>query len=144
MPGGTTNWHWRGLKMNYRWSIVKCFKRNLQLVGGNVEICLGQKSVVQHAIYTPRRCFLDDRAEAILLMDARNAFNSLNSDMALKHIKKLCPSIYTTVRSSYKTPSDLFIDKRVIKSHEETRQGDPIAMEMYGLDTLPLIDMLRD
>ena len=61
-----------------------------------------------------------------------------------ENIRKLCPSIYTAIRNSYKTPSDLFIDKRVIKSQEGTTQGDPIALAMYGVATIPLIDMLED
>ena len=105
---------------------------------------LGQTSGIELAIYALRRRFLEDRAERTLLIDARNAFNSLNGDMALKNIRKLCPSIYTAIRNSYKTPSDFFLDKRVIKSEEGTTQRDPIAMAMYGAATLPLIDMLED
>ena len=107
-------------------------------------MCLGQKSGIEHAIHALRQRFLEDRTEGILLIDARNAFNSLNRDLALKNIRKLCPSIYTAIRNSYKTPSDLFIDKKVIKSQEGTTQGDPIAMAMYGVAILPLIDMLED
>ena len=125
-------------------SIVKYVKRDLQLLGGNVHICLGQKSGIEYAIDALRQRFLEDRTEGILLIDARNAFNSSNRDLALKNIRKLCPSFYTAIRNSYKTPSDLFIDKRVIKSQEGTTQGDPIAMAIYGVATLPLIDMLED
>ena len=107
-------------------------------------MCLGQKSSIEHAIHALRRRFLEDRTEGILLIDAMNAFNSLNKDLALKNIRKLCPSIYTAIRNSNKTPSDLFIDKRVIKSQEGTTQGDPTAMAMYGVATLPLINMLED
>ena len=107
-------------------------------------MCLGQKSGIEHAIHALRQRFLEDRTEGIILIDARNAFNSLNRDLALKNIRKLCPSIFTAIRNSYKTASDLFIDKRVIKSQEGTTQGDPIAMAMYGVAILPLIDMLED
>ena len=107
-------------------------------------MCLGQKSGIEHAIPAFGRRFLEDRTERILLIDARIAFNSLNRDLALKNIRKLCPSIYTAIRKLYKTPSDLFIDKSVIKSQEGTTQGDPIAMAMYGDATLPLTDMLED
>ena len=125
-------------------SLVKCVERDLQLLRGNVQMCPGQKNGVEHAIHALQRRFFEDRTEGILLIDARNAFNSLNRDLALKHIRKLCHSIYTAIRNSYKTPSVLFIDKRVMMSQEGTTQSDPIAMSMYGVATLPLIDMLED
>ena len=107
-------------------------------------MCLGQNSGIEHSIHALRRRFLEDRSERIILIDARKAFNSLSRDLALKNIRKICPSIYTAIRNSYKTPSDLFIDKRVINSLERTIQGDPIAIAMYGVATLPLINMLED
>ena len=48
-------------------SIVKCVKRDLQLLGGNVQMCLGQKSGIEHAIHALRQRFLEDRTEGILL-----------------------------------------------------------------------------
>ena len=83
--------------------IVKCVKRDLQLLGGNVQICLGQTSGIDHAIHALQRPFLEDRTEAILLIGAGNAFNSLNRDLTLKVTRKLCLSIYTANRNLYKT-----------------------------------------
>ena len=37
-----------------------------------------------------------------------------------------------------------FIKKRVIKSHEGTTKANQIAMAMYGVAILLLIDMLKD
>ena len=74
-------------------SIVKCVKRDLHLLGGNVRMRLGQKSGIEHAIHALRRHFLEDRTERILLIAARSAFNSLNRYLALKNIRKICPSI---------------------------------------------------
>ena len=90
---------------------VKCVKRDLQLLGRNVQMRLEQKSDIEHAIHALRRRLLEDRTEGILLIAARNAFNSLNRDLALINIRKLCPSIYTAIRNSCKNPSDLFVDK---------------------------------
>ena len=86
----------------------------------------------------------EDRTEVILLIYARYPINSLNREMSLKNISKLCHSIYAAIRNSYKTPSAFSTDKRVIKSQEGTIQGDPLAMLLYGVATLPLIDILED
>ena len=39
-------------------------------------------------------------------------------------------------------PSELFVDGQVLSS-EET-QGDPLAIQMYALATIPLVDQLSD
>ena len=106
-------------------------------------MCLGQQWDIEHAIHALRRRFHEGCAEGILLIDVRNAFNSLNTDLPLKKIRICCPSIYTAMGNSYKNPSDLFIDRRGILSQEGTTRGDPIAMAMYGVATLPLIGMLK-
>ena len=82
--------------------------------------------------------------EGILLIYARYPINSLNREMSSKNIRKLCHSIYAGIRNSYKTPSAFSIDKRVIMSQEGTIQCNPIAMLLYGVATLPLIDVLED
>ena len=118
-------------------SIVKCVKRDLQLIGGNVQVCLGQNSGIKHAIHALRRRFLEDCTEGILLIDVRNAFNSLNRDLALQiyqNIKALSLNLYSNQKLP-QTPSDIFIDKRVIKSQEGTTQDAPIAMTMHGVAT---------
>ena len=49
------------------------------------------------------------------------------------------PLLTHAIRNSYSTPSDLFINRSILKSQEGTTQGDPLAMAMYGIAILPLI-----
>ena len=72
-------------------------------------MCLGRKSGIKHAIHGLRQCFLADRTEEILLIDARKAFKSLNRYLVLKNIKKFCLSVHKEIWKYYRTPSDLFI-----------------------------------
>jgi hypothetical protein len=71
-----------------------------------------------------------------------NAFNILNCQVALHNIRCLCPSIATILINSYRNPINLFVDGDAILSQEGTTQGDPLAMPMYGLATIPLIRKL--
>ena len=79
----------------------------------------------------------------MLLVDANNAFNSLNRKAALHNIS-ICPSLAQTLINTYRAPVRLFITgSGEIASTEGTTQGDPLAMAMYALAITPLIDRLR-
>ena len=123
--------------------IVDCIRQDLTSLGGNMQLCLGQKSGIEHAIHSLRHSFDDPENEAILLIDAKNAFNVLNRRTALENVKALCPSLHVALQKSYTHPSHLYIGKSTIVSKECTTQGDPIAMAMHGIAILPLISRLH-
>ena len=74
----------------------------------------------------------------------KNAFNSLNRSLALQNIELICPSIVTALRNSYDSPSNLYVNGKILLSQEGATQGDPLAMSMYGLALIPLMRMLED
>ena len=86
----------------------------------------------------------DANTEAVLLIDASNAFNSLNRVAALRNAHILCPAIAPILTNTYRDDSPLFIDGETILSREGTTQGDPLAMSMYAIGTLPLIRKLSN
>ena len=92
-----------------------------------------------HAVQT----FQTEDTEAILLVDARNAFNSLNRQTALHNIQRLCPSLAPVLINTYRAPTELYVDGDVLYSKEGTTQGDPLAMPMYALATISLIRYLN-
>ena len=124
--------------------ILKCISEDLKALGGNSQLRLGQKSGIEHAIHSLRENFEHDDSEAMLLIDAKNPFNSLNRGLALQNIELICPSIVTDLRNSYDSPSNLYVNGKILLSQEGTAQGDPLAMSMYGLALLPLMRMLED
>ena len=81
----------------------------------------------------------------ILLVDAWNAFNTVNRQAALHNIQALCPAVATVPNNTYQVPIKLIIlGEGKIESSEGTTQGDPLAMAMYALAIRPLIDRLGD
>ena len=76
------------------------------------------------------------------MVDADNAFNRLNRNVALHNIQFTCPSLATTIIDIYRTPCELVIDDNVILSQEGTTQGDPLAMSFYALSVVPLMTRL--
>ena len=119
---------------------IKC---DVQEVAGSLQLCAGQIAGTEAAVHAVRSSFDSENCEALLLVDASNAFNSLNRQTALRNIRKQCPPLATVLINSYRAETDLFVDGEVIKSSEGTTQGDPLAMPMYALATIPLIKRLN-
>jgi len=111
---------------------------------GLIQLCAGQVAGTEAAIHAVRECFQQEGTDAVLLVDASNAFNSLNRNTALHNIRFDCPAISTILINTYRNPSDLFIDGEAILSQEGTTQGDPLAMPMYAVATIPLIKRLPE
>ena len=116
---------------------------DIQDATGCQQMCGGQICGTEAAVHAARQAFNSEKCEAALLVDATNAFNSLNHQTALQNIRRLCPPIATILVNTYKLPTELFVDNDVILSQEGTTQGNPLAMAMYGLATIPLIQKLN-
>ena len=82
------------------------------------------------------------KVDGVLLVDAKNAFNELNRQVTLRKVEVLCPSLAPILINTYRTDAFLFTGGRTIFSSEGTTQGDPLAMAMYTIGTLPLISRL--
>ena len=80
-----------------------------------------------------RAIYDDPKTQALLLVDAQNAFNVLNRQAALRNIRWIFPSIATILINIYRDPAQLFVGGQMLLSCEGTTQGDPLAMAMYGL-----------
>ena len=93
-------------------------------------------------MHAMRQMFESPDAEAAILVDATNAFNSLNRESALRNIQHLCPSLSTILINTYREDVHLYIDGETMLSQEGTTQGDPLAMAMNAIGILPLIQRL--
>ena len=118
---------------------LSILRDDIQKAAGSYQLCAGQVAGVEAAVHRVRSAFLHEDTDAILLADASNAFNSLNRAVALHNIQQICPSFAPLLINTYRSAAGLFIAGDVLFSEEGTTQGDPLAMPMYALATLPLI-----
>ena len=85
-----------------------------------------------------KKIFDEPSTEAVVLVDANNAFNSLNREAALHNVAQLCPPLSTILKNTYGFSSNLFVGRTALKSTEGTTQGDPLATAMYAIGILTL------
>ena len=124
--------------------VMRVSKPDIIEASGSLQVCAGQKSGSEAAIHAMRTIFNADETDAVLLIDASNAFNALNRATALHNIRVLCPVIATYAINTYRRPARLFITGgEEINSAEGTTQGDPLAMSLYAISLQPLITGLQ-
>ena len=116
---------------------------DVRSAAGPLQLCCGQDAGCEAAVHAMRAVFDEDNTEGILLIDASNAFNNLNRRVALFNIQYTCPAIAKALINCYRGSSSLFIEGRTLLSNEGTTQGDPLAMVMFGLATVPMIERLK-
>ena len=129
--------------------ITSVLRKDTQDAAGVLQTCSGTSCAIEAAIHATRKAFESDESEAVLLVDATNAFNCLNRSAAIHNIRQLCPPLHQYLENTYRAAPDLVINNSegedvYLKSSEGATQGDVAAMQMYGISIRPLIDRLGD
>ena len=125
-------------------TIAWALSEDIQEAGGALQVSTGLKGGAEAAIHGMKNIFEAESTDAIILVDAENAFNKLNRQVALHNIQHLCPNFATVLINTYRLPSRLFlVGGGEILSTEGTTQGDTLAMPFYGISTRPLINKLN-
>ena len=128
--------------------LIGVIKNDIIDAAGPQQTCTGLKSGIEAAVHAMRKIFEREETEAILLVDAENAFNNLNRIAALHNIKEQCPPFYQYLQNTYRKPSKLIISNSeghdYIRSEEGCTQGDVAAMAKYALGIKPLINHLGE
>ena len=124
--------------------VMNVSKGDVVEASGSLQLCAGQTSGSEAAIHAMHAIFEADDTDAVLLIDASNAFNALNRAISLHNIRVLCPVIAAYAINTYRKSARLFITGgKEIVSAEGTTQGDPLAMALYALSVHPLITSLQ-
>ena len=118
-------------------------RQDILNTSGCLQLCAGQRGGCEVAVHAMKESFDDAESEGALLVDATNAFNLLNHHSALLNTFELCPSFATILTNIYRMASNLFIDGTSLLSCEGTTQGDPLAMPMYAISLIKVIQNLR-
>ena len=122
-------------------SLMTVLKSDITRAAGVSQVCAGHPSGCEAAIHALRKVFASMSTDAVLLVDADNAFNRLNRAVALHNIRYTCPPLATILTNIYRAPSRLFVTGGMVLSSEEgTTQGCPLSMAMYALSAVPLIN----
>jgi len=124
-----------------RWTL----KQDIQQAAGPLQVATGLESGEEAAIHAMREIFEDDDCEAVILVDASNAFNALNRQTTLHNIQYICPAFAIILINTYRQPSRLIISNgKELLSREGTTQGDNLAMPFYALGTTTMQLRLRN
>ena len=122
-----------------RKAILAVICSDIREVVGSLQLCIGQRLGCEASIHALNKIYEEETTEAILMVDASNAFNRLNRKVALSNAMNLCSAIGTILVNTYRSDPCLFIDGETIMSKEGTTQGDLLVMAMYAIATMPLI-----
>ena len=68
-------------------SVAKSLRNDIQMAGGCLQTCTGIEAGIEAAIHAMAKTFKKEDCEAVILVDADNAFNRLNRKAAIHNIK---------------------------------------------------------
>ena len=89
-------------------AVMNILKEDVMHAAGSLQVCAGQEAGAEAAIRAMYDIYNDEDSEGVLLVDAENAFNSINRNVMLYNISVLCPIILTYGGCSSDSASSYF------------------------------------
>jgi len=83
--------------------VMAAFSEDVVRASSIAQMC-GRSSGSEGAIHAMRRMYASENTDAVILVDAANAFNNLNREALIHNIKYVCPEIATYVVNCYTIP----------------------------------------
>ena len=90
-------------------AILNVIGAEIQAVAGSSQLCARQRSGCEAAVHAMTELFNNEQVEGLLLVDAQDAFNSLNRAVMLQNIQVTCPSLAVPVINMYRSDAELFV-----------------------------------
>ena len=126
-------------------AVMRVLESDVLRATAPMQLCIGVPSACEAGVHAMQDLFAREDTEGILFVDATNAFNSLNRNAALHNVPYVCPAMAKVFQNTYSSSIRLFVSGGgEIESLEGTCQGDPLAMALYGIATVPMIRRLQE
>ena len=107
---------------------------------GPLQLCAGFKGGCEAAIHAMQQIFSLPQCDAVIQVDAFNAFNSLNRQTALRNVLRLCPALAKVLINTYRADTYLYINGETIFSGKE--QPKETHWPWQCMPSAPLIQRL--
>ncbi|MCG8624218.1 MAG: hypothetical protein MJE68_19765, partial [Proteobacteria bacterium] len=88
-----SNWSRGNSSTPHRKAIAIALSNDIQEAAGPLQVCAGHLSGCEAAVHAMHEVFQAPSTEGVILVDASNAFNSLNRETVLRNILHLCPPL---------------------------------------------------
>ena len=75
-------------------------REDVKLAAGSLQVCVGYQAGGEATIHAMKEIFKDKEVEAAILVDATNAFNSINRGAMLHNIAVKCQEINRYVKTA--------------------------------------------
>ena len=97
--------------------VMSISKNDVMNSVSRIQLCAGQEAGCEAAIHSVRSLFDKEDTEAVLLVDAENAFNNINRSSILRNIEIVCPKIaiyvFNCIQLSWLIVKDQFESKAI-------------------------------
>ena len=122
-------------------TITSVSRHEIQVAAGPLQMCAGLPAGCEPATHALARIFAEANSEALILLDASNAFNSLNWPLALRNISINISPGTSPIRTGAKLRfSSMGKGQKGDVFGRGNTEGDPLRTAMFAIAFRPLID----
>ena len=90
--------------------VMRIVNYELQNPVSSIQLCAGQDAGCETAVVAMNHVFAEDNTEAMILVDASNAFNCLNRKVMLLNCRTVCPTLSYILTNTYCDNFQLFVN----------------------------------
>jgi len=121
-------------------AILRMIGKDIEEAAGPLQVCAGRDGGCEAAVHAMRSIFQHADTEGCLLVDASNAFNSLNRKAALHNVSILCPPLSPVLINTYRAPVRMIVAG---SGEISSTEGTTLAMAIVCPYHTPLIHKVK-